>query len=352
MTTVLIVDDRAVNRQFMSSLLRHFDYDVLESVNGVEALFTVQTERPDVVITDILMPRMDGLQLVQQIRNDEALRSTKVIFYSATYRLQDARQMAASLGVHHLISKPAEPAVILDTIALALGERLDGGAARRKAAATTAAAAAAAAASRPAYGLTKQFIQTVDNLEATSIRLAAIIELCLDLTAERDPERIIDLFCGAARDLLGASHAAVAITDGRGGPVSRFTTRGYGPAEESLLRGAAERRDLLPNPPSGQNRMRHPRPGVTAAELGFPATLTLPTTLLSVSLALGERDLGWFYVSGKQAEKTFDDEDVRIAHTLGALAALIYENAIQFQACRGETASIRLEADARGRSHK
>jgi CheY-like chemotaxis protein len=342
MTTILIVDDRAVNRQFMSSLLRHFDYTVLESVNGVEALFTVQTERPDIVITDILMPRMDGLQLVQQIRNDPVSRSTKVIFYSATYRLQDAREMAASLGVEHLISKPAEPTVILDTIAMALGEKPDGGAARRK--------AAAAAKGRPAYGLTKQFIQTVDNLEATSIRLAAIIELCLDLTVERDPEHIIDLFCGAARDLLGASHAAVAITDGRGGRLLRFVARGYGPAEESLLREAAERQELLPNPPAGQNRIRHPRPGVTTAELGFPSAHPLPTTLLSVSLALGERDLGWFYVSGKQAEKNFDDEDVRIAHTLGALAALIYENAIQFEAYRRETTSAQLEVSERGRA--
>ena len=260
MTTVLIVDDRAVNRQFMTTLLGYFEYTVLEAVNGVEALFMIQTERPDIVITDILMPRMDGLELVKRIREDATLQSTKFVFYSATYRLRDARELAEDLGVRHVIGKPAEPSVILDTIAVALGEKPDGGVARRK----------AAAARPPAEGLTKQFIQTVNNLEATSVRLAAIIELCLDLMAERDVDRIIDLFCGAARDLLGARQAAVAITDGRGGPLLRFVTRGYGNAEELLLRAAAERRELLPSPPSGQNKIRIPELASRRPRWGFP----------------------------------------------------------------------------------
>ncbi len=337
MTTILIVDDRAVNRQFMTTLLGYFDYTVLESVNGVEAFFMIQTERPDIVITDIQMPAMDGLELVKRVRKEPTLRSIKFIFYSATYRLRDAREMAEKLGVRHVIGKPAEPSVILDTIALALGEEPDGGAARRKAATET----------PPAEGVTQEFIQTVGNLEAMSIRLAAIIELCLDLTAERDPGRLIALFCGAAQDLLGARQAAVAITDGRGGRLLRFVTRGYDVTEESQLRAAAERGELLPTPPAGQNKIRLPRTGVTAAALGFPVAYPLPTTLLAVALSAGTRDLGWFYVAGKEIEEAFDDDDVRIAHTLGALAALAYENADAFYELARQAGRLRAEVGKR-----
>jgi CheY-like chemotaxis protein len=342
MTTILIVDDRAVNRQFMTTLLRYFNYEVLECVNGVEALFVMQAKRPDIVITDILMPEMDGLELAHRLRNDPDLRAIKIIFYSATYRLHYAREMVASLGVRHVIGKPAEPALILDTISMALGEDPDGGAARRQ---------AGAIAKRPAGGLTRQYIRTVDNLEAMSIRLAAVIELCLDLTAERDLDGIVNLFCGAARDLLGARHAAVAITEGRGGVLLRFAARGYGEEEESRLREAAERRSLLPTPPTGQQRILHPTPGVTLPALGFPSACPAPSTLLAVSLANAERDLGWFYVSGKVGAKAFDDEDIRIAHSLGALAALVYENALLFEEIQGHAAALEREVTARGRAY-
>jgi CheY-like chemotaxis protein len=339
MTTVLIVDDRAVNRQFMTTLLSYFDYSVLESINGVEAFFMIQTERPDIVITDILMPGMDGIELVKRVRGEATLKATKFIFYSATYRLRDAREMADELGVQHVIGKPAEPSVILDTIAVALGEKPDGGAARRK----------RATAAKPVIeGVTRRFVQTLSNPEAMSIRLAAIIELCLDLTAERDPDRMIELFCGAARDLLGARQSAVAITDGRGGPTLRFVTRGYDPGEEALLREAAEQGQLLPSPPAGQNKIRHPRAGVTTAALGFPAAYPLPATLLAVSLAAGTRDIGWFYVVGKQTEEAFDDDDVRIAHTLGALAALMYENALTFEELSRQTVRLQRQIGERG----
>ena len=75
----------------------------------------------------------------------------------------------------------------------------------------------------------------------------------------------------------------------------------------------------------------------------------LPTSLLAVSLALGERDLGWFYVAGKQTEDGFDDEDVRIAHTLGALAALIHENALLSEEIRSEAASLKRQLTEPGR---
>src|SRR2546429_5758373 len=82
MATILIVDDRPTNRQFLLTLLGYSDHRLLEAANGAEALERVRTERPDLVITDILMPTMDGYEFVRHLRADPDLASLPVIFYT------------------------------------------------------------------------------------------------------------------------------------------------------------------------------------------------------------------------------------------------------------------------------
>ena len=97
--TILVVDDRPANRQFLLTLLGYSGHRLLEADDGETALRLVRTERPDLVITDILMPRMDGCQFVLRLREDPALADTKVIFFTATYRATEARALADSCGV-------------------------------------------------------------------------------------------------------------------------------------------------------------------------------------------------------------------------------------------------------------
>jgi CheY-like chemotaxis protein len=67
----LVVDDSAIDRHVVSSLLqKHGSSAVLTASNGVEALQVVERERPDVVLTDLMMPEMDGLELLQQLRSN------------------------------------------------------------------------------------------------------------------------------------------------------------------------------------------------------------------------------------------------------------------------------------------
>ena len=81
-------------------------------------------EPPDLTITDILMPEMDGYQLVQKLREVEGPKKSKFIFYSATYLESEALALARACGVSHVICKPAEPELILKTVeeALASGQ--------------------------------------------------------------------------------------------------------------------------------------------------------------------------------------------------------------------------------------
>ena len=83
MATVLVVDDIAANRELIVTLLAYQGHETIEAADGAEALTLVRAQRPALVISDILMPTMDGYELLRQLRSDPDLRNTPVIFYTA-----------------------------------------------------------------------------------------------------------------------------------------------------------------------------------------------------------------------------------------------------------------------------
>ena len=76
MARILLVDDDAENRALLAQLLSHRGHSTLEAGDGAEALARVRAQAPDLVIADILMPTMDGLEFVRQIRSDPAIATT------------------------------------------------------------------------------------------------------------------------------------------------------------------------------------------------------------------------------------------------------------------------------------
>jgi len=76
--TILIVDDDAANRSVLVSLLGYLGHRVVEAADGREALALAQRERPSLVITDLLMPVMDGFDLARRLREDVALAAVPV----------------------------------------------------------------------------------------------------------------------------------------------------------------------------------------------------------------------------------------------------------------------------------
>ena len=120
MATILIVDDLPTNRDFLVTLLGYAGHRLLEAADGAEALEVARAARPDLVIVDLVMPTMDGYEFVRQLRADPALAATRVIFYTATYLQSEAWALAQACGVQHLITKPAEPEVVLRSVAEAL----------------------------------------------------------------------------------------------------------------------------------------------------------------------------------------------------------------------------------------
>ncbi|MGQ9833383.1 MAG: response regulator [Candidatus Villigracilaceae bacterium] len=114
---LLIVEDVPNVRELLEITLRFKGYPVIGASNGHEALELVQKERPALIITDILMPKLDGFALVQRVRTNPKTRDIPVIFLSATYVTPEDKAFAMSLGAARFLEKPIDTEEFLLTIA-------------------------------------------------------------------------------------------------------------------------------------------------------------------------------------------------------------------------------------------
>jgi len=161
MAKILVADDQPLNRKLIKIVLEGSDHVVLEASDGVEALAVARRERPDLVITDIVRPGIDGFEFVRQLRADPLLAGTRVVFYTATYLEEEARRLAQSCGVSRIIFKPAQADEIIEAVQASLG----------------AVPAAPAADLKETFDrehlqlLTNKLARKVDELEQTNLRL-------------------------------------------------------------------------------------------------------------------------------------------------------------------------------------
>jgi CheY-like chemotaxis protein len=114
---ILVVEDIPNVLELLEVTLRFKGYPVVSARNGAEALDVISRERPAMVITDILMPRMDGYALVQKLRTDVLTRGIPVVFLSATYITPEDKAFALSLGAVRFLEKPVDTEEFLLTVA-------------------------------------------------------------------------------------------------------------------------------------------------------------------------------------------------------------------------------------------
>jgi len=108
MNKILIIDDYEENRYLLRNYLEAENFIVFEAKNGIEALHILRNEKIDLMISDILMPQMDGFTLCKTVKEDEKLKNTAFIFYTATYTEPADEKLALSLGASRFILKPKE----------------------------------------------------------------------------------------------------------------------------------------------------------------------------------------------------------------------------------------------------
>lgn len=106
---VLIVEDNAASRKVMRITFEHYGCNVIEAEDGQEGIEQAARHRPDVIVSDGLMPRMDGFQLLRALKNDPVLKAIPFVFYSSTYTGDKETELALSLGAEAYVVKPVEP---------------------------------------------------------------------------------------------------------------------------------------------------------------------------------------------------------------------------------------------------
>jgi len=116
---VLIVDDAVTMRQMVSFTLRKGGYDVLEAENGQDALNKLSGVNVDLIITDLNMPVMDGITLIQNVRKIPAMK-TKPILMLTTEGLAAKKDQGKAAGATGWIVKPFNPEKLLQTLAKVL----------------------------------------------------------------------------------------------------------------------------------------------------------------------------------------------------------------------------------------
>ena len=114
---ILIVDDNKENIYLLEILLAGKGYEVVSAFNGAEAMEILEKQNFQLIISDILMPVIDGFQFCRLAKKDKKLKKIPFIFYTATYTDKKDEQFALKLGANVFIRKPAEPDVFLKIVA-------------------------------------------------------------------------------------------------------------------------------------------------------------------------------------------------------------------------------------------
>ncbi len=113
---ILIVDDHATNRKLLAVTLEAEGHTTLEAADGVAALQILTRKKVDAVISDVLMPGMDGYRLCYEIRHHEEWKTLPFMFYTATYNSPSDEKLALDLGGDGFLSKPAPTETIIEKL--------------------------------------------------------------------------------------------------------------------------------------------------------------------------------------------------------------------------------------------
>jgi DNA-binding response OmpR family regulator len=113
---IVLVEDDPVTLRLLEGILTRSDFLVRSAKDGQAGLEIIRREKPDLVISDVVLPRLDGLGLCAQIKEDPALASVKVVLTTAVYRNVTLKQIMRDTKADAVIEKPIDSATLLARI--------------------------------------------------------------------------------------------------------------------------------------------------------------------------------------------------------------------------------------------
>jgi signal transduction histidine kinase/DNA-binding response OmpR family regulator len=316
-STILIVDDLAANRQVLTSILLGQGHRCLEAPDGARGLAMVQADYPDLIITDVLMPVMDGYEFVRQLRLDPAAAGIPVIFYTASYGAREARALATATGVPHVLTKPADAGDVLRVVDRVLSAESD------KAMPGDVVAPTTEVDSEHLRLLTGQASQDAGDLRNANARLRALINIGLELASEREPDRLLSKVCVATRDLFAASYVTLGILNLNDRTVQKVISCGIDAPD--WIRTGDPVSGLLGTVVGERRTMRGDNPGGDPVALQLPVAHPQVRSFLAAPIASPANIYGWICFVGNEG-RAFTEDDEHLVMALSGQIGRIYEN--------------------------
>lgn len=322
---ILMVDDSATNLFALESVLRAPDRNLIRASSGEEALRYLLDNEAAVVLLDVYMPGIDGLQTAELIRGREKLRDIPIIFLTANTTGQSHLTRGYSLGAVDYIVKPIDPAILRSKVNVFVEL------------------------SKKTREVKRQALLLEEKnreLESSNLeRLRLLIDLGHQLAAEHDPSQLLRTFCESARTLIDAEESTVAIFD-RDAPSPLHFFRAQAKSETAsagnipLLVQKALRRVS-----------QEPRP-VRLDEsddllLDESAEAENLHSFLGAAITCGGERRGWFYLINKKGANAFTEADQRLTQNLATQVAIAYENVTLYAAAQTHATELSMEIAVR-----
>ena len=321
MATVLVVDDDPGTRQLYSSLLGHFGHQVLEAGDGRVGLRMAKERKPDLIVSDILMPTMNGYDFVSSVRKLPGHEKTNVIFQSASFLDHESRALGSSCGVQHYLSKPCDPEKILETVNRVLGLP----------SAQAPELQAADERKDPVSLLVNTVYEKGQQFDALAARLSAVVEFGIQASQLTSEPELLEAGLCTARKIIGASYAGggFATPDGKGGDAQLFSPfRVAGIEPKDLLR--IRKQTLGTVFQEIFDRGENVRVDGRSDNCGLclPDAHPRVRSFLGVPVMASTNKYGMLYVADKLVGE-FTAKDERMLGTIAARVAIGYENILR-----------------------
>jgi PAS domain S-box-containing protein len=333
MATILIVDDKAPNREFLTSLLGYKGHRVIEAADGSEALEMLRKLLVDLVVSDILMPTMDGYELVRRMRGAPETARTPVIFFTAHYNEIEAHNLARACGVSRVLTKTADPEVVLRTVEDVLTDKEP----------PAPAPEAEAFDEQHLRVVNRKLVDVTDELRRQSSHLAALIDMNLQLASERDPQALLSGFSKAARELVSARHVVVAVHAADRGPLRLVKVSGLGQDAAVALASALLREGAFGDQIADPRTLRAQFESGDPAAAGLPAAHPPVRSLVLAPIRSLAHVYGWVCATEKVGALEFSEQDERLLGVLAAEVGRIYENGSLYAELKKQTEGLQKE---------